>query len=226
MVGVERIGAAAARAALALLRRANLGGLMTIEGTAPPGAGCGASTLAALSAVRAVAAATGARFTPEEEAALCLAVEGATDPLMFSEPGALLWASREGRILERLPAPPALAALGVFDGPGRRTDPAVADFADIADLAAALRAAFAAGDLAAIGGIATESARRNGLDRISPRFEAVAALGAETGALGLAAAHTGSALALLFAPDAPGRMRAEDGLAALGFAPILRFATG
>lgn len=224
-LGVAPIAERAARTALGRLGATEIGGRLLLRGEAPVGAGCGASTMAALAAARAVALALDAEFSAGDEVEICLAAEGASDPLMFENGGGLLFASQEGRILERMAAPPEFEVLGVFDGPGRPADPNKLNFADVSDLATKLAAAYATGDRAAVGEIATQSARRNGLARRLPRFEKVAELGAKYGAYGLAAAHTGSALALLFAPGAPGVHAAAAALRALGFAAPLAFST-
>ncbi|MCI4663579.1 MAG: propanediol utilization protein [Neomegalonema sp.] len=210
---------AAAAKALRLTGRAGVGGRLYVRSDAAAGGGCGASTMAALAAIRAV---SGGRLSSAAEARLCLAVEGASDPLMFDDPGAMIWASREGRALQQLPSPPEFHVLGVLDGPGRPTDPTDSKFADISDLIAPLAAAFAAADHVAVGEIAIESALRNRLNQHLPRFDHVRAIGRRAGAAGLAAAHTGSALALLFTPAADGIEPARRELQALGWpAPIL-----
>ena len=200
-------------------------GRLSVHCAAVPGAGCGASTMTTLAVIRAVACAFGARLSPHEEAKLCLKTEGATDPLMFSEPGALLWASREARCVERLRRPPAFEALGVLDGEGRQTDPNHKTFANVSDLAAALAAAFDQSDRAMIGAIATECARRNRLDEALPHFDAIERIGRSAGSFGVAAAHTGSSVALLFPPGAPRIESAAQALIELGFPAPLRFKT-
>lgn len=184
----------------------------------PLGGGAGASTAALL----ALARAAGAGNDPDALARACLAAEGATDPLMYPAPAALLWAPREARILARLPPPPAAEIVGGFAGPPTPTDPADTDFPAIADLVALWRAA--KGDLATCAGLAAESARRCAAHR-GPADDPMPALAAELGALGHVRAHTGSARGLVFAPGAapPG---AEARLARAGLTGILRFAAG
>lgn len=222
--GGGRIARAAARGAMAALGLRGWGGALRVACAAPVGGGAGSSTLAALACVRAVAAAFGAAFDAQAEAALCLAAEGASDPLMLAHPGAALWASRQGRALGHGRLPPRLLVAGGFDGPGRRTDPGCADFADVADLAQAWACA---GDAAALGAVATESARRAQRRAPKPAFARAQALAGALGALGVVAAHTGSALGLMFAPQ--DRAAAEVGagaLAAAGVARVAVFAAG
>jgi uncharacterized protein involved in propanediol utilization len=158
-------------------------------------------------------------------ASLCVRLEGATDPLMHAAPGRLLWAPRAGRALATLPPLPPLEVVGGFLGPGRRTDAADLDFADVADLVAEWPAAAVRGDTARLAALATESARRNARHRggdLAP-LEAVAA---RTGALGLVAAHTGSARGLLFAPGRGCPEAAAAALRALGARGVGRHRLG
>ncbi|MET4101805.1 uncharacterized protein involved in propanediol utilization [Roseovarius sp. MBR-78] len=185
----------------------------------PMGAGAGASTACLVASARAM----GARAEPEALARACLAVEGATDPLMYPAPDAMLWASREARVIEDLPLPPPCEVVGGFWGASARTDPEDHDFPDIADLVPFWRAAVARGDLAAVAGIATESARR--CSALRGPVDPMAALARDLGALGHTRAYTGTARALIFAPgkvpDGAGAALAEAGLTG-----VLRFATG
>ena len=192
----------------------------------PPGGGAGASTAALVALARAAAAGTGG---PAPEAAalarLAVALEGASDPLMHARPAGLLWASRQGRAVRRLPDPPAFDVVAGFAGPPSRTDPADARFANIADLVAPWAKAAARGDRRALAGLATRSAERNARLRGGPPLAPLTAAAARTGALGIAAAHTGPARALLYAP---GQGDPSGGLArlrALGLSAVLRFRT-
>lgn len=214
---------AALQAGLRAAGRRGWGGRLEIRTAAPLGGGCGASTAALLAALRLA----GAGLAPLREAALCLALEGAVDPLALAEPGGWLWASRAARPLLRLGRPPRFWVAGGFDGPPQRTDPATADFAEIDDLIGPLRAAFAAGDAAALAALSTLSARRHQARRPKPRFDAAAALAEERGALGLVAAHTGPALGLLFRADqAREAAAAARALGALGLSRPLSFPAG
>lgn len=219
-----KIAARAARLALGRLGCAGLGGRLRIAGDAPPSAGAGSSTLAALTAIRSVASACGARFSADIEAALCLAAEGASDPIMHERPMQRLWASRLGRTLAMLPPPPPMLAVGALDGPGAPTDPSDQRFAEIDDLLALYRAGAEAGDLSRVAAAATGSADRLQAIRPRPRWSELKALAERFGAEGVALAHTGSAFALLFQPA---RRREAEGaalaLAATGFEKISRF---
>lgn len=193
-----------------------VGGRFHLAGSLPPGGGAGAST-AALVAIARAAGAGEARI-----AAACLAIEGASDPLMFAAPERLLWASRRGEVLARLPPLPVLEVLAGFCGPAQRTDPADARFPDMADLAA--RWPSACGDGRRVAALAAESARRTICLR-GPEGDPTARLAERLGAAGFAIGHTGPARALLFLPGtvpagAAGMLRAA------GLRRVLRYRIG
>lgn len=224
-------GAVLARTAAAALWRAVAPGpprgRLRLAAGMPPGGGAGSSTAALLAAAGAFAAAAGRRLPDAGAlAALCLRLEGASDPLMHPDPGALLWAPREARVLAALPPLPGLEVVGGFLGPGRRTDPADGGFAEVADLVAAWGPAAERGDLPALAGLAAESARRNVAVRGGPELGPVEAVGGRHGALGVVAAHTGSARGLIFAPGRGDAAAAARDLAELGVARVLRYRLG
>lgn len=221
LTGGGALARAAARAAAP-----GLGGRLAVSCAAAPGVGAGSSTLIGLAALRAAEAVRGAAVDPARQAKALLRIEGAVDPLMSPRPGDVLWASRRAAALDIAPPGPRLIVVGGIAGPGRATDPADHDFADIADLWADFVAARRAGDRSALGAIATESARRNQTRRPIPAFGAVSDCAGALGALGVAAAHTGSTLALLFAPGAEGIARAPSALRGLGLADVIGFEAG
>jgi len=181
----------------------------------PPGAGAGAST-AALSALALAAGVTRARVP-----GLCLAAEGATDPLLAAAPEGLLWAPRRARPLGRLPAPGPLEVVGGYLGAPVRTDPADRRFAPIDDLVAD----WAAGRLDPVAA-ATESALRNRRLRPGPDLAPVLGAMRETGAAGIAAAHTGAAVALLFRPGQGAPEAARAALARAGVTGHVNYRLG
>lgn len=184
----------------------------------PPGAGAGASTATLV----AVARWAGFVGPPEDLARACLATEGATDPLMWPAPDRLLWASREGRVVRRMPPPPPSEILGGFWGAPTVTDPADRQFADISDLVEDWARAAADADLGRLAGLASLSCDRS--TALRGPGDPTANLARELGALGYLRAHTGSARGLIFAPGtAP-----DNGAAALrhaGLTGVLRFRT-
>lgn len=180
----------------------------------PVGVGAGSST-----ASRVALAIAAGENNPWRIARACLALEGASDPLMFAAPARLLWASREARVLDALPPLPKFEVLGGFFGPPQRTDPKDANFPDIGDLVQAWKAS--AGDLAVLASLASQSALRC-LSLRGPVQDPTEALARRLGAAGFGLAHTGSARALLFAP---GNIPSGAGkiLQAAGFSGITRF---
>lgn len=191
-------------------------GQFTLRAEMPLGGGAGSSTAALVAIAR---LAGHPRAEARALAAATVAVEGASDPLMFRDPARLIWASRQARILTMLPALPRFDVLGGFFGPAVRTDPRDDRFADIADLAAALPLAIRSA--AALAELASESAQRS-LIRRSADHDPTAALARDLGALGIAIAHTGPARALLFAPGtAP--VHAKSALIEAGFRRLTAF---
>ncbi len=212
----------AARAAQAALGRAGIGGRLVLSNPAPVGGGAGSSSMDALISIRAVAAAFGARFEPEWEAALAHRAEGAVDPLMYDAP--VLFASRQARKIALLPPAPKLLAVGGFDGPSRQTAAASPSDLDVTELATRLARAFAARDLREIGAVATASAEADQALHPKPHWAEIKALAVEVRALGVAASHSGPAVALLLPPDADTRARrAVTGLMEIGVARAQAF---
>ena len=196
-------------------------GPLRISGAAdmPPGGGAGASTAALV----ALAHALGVR-DPDRVARACLQAEGASDPLMLAEPGRILWAPREGRVIDRIDPPPAMELVGGFLDYREDTDARDQRFPDISDLVDAWRGAARRADAAACARLATASAdRTTGLR--GPADDPASECARDLGALGYVRAHTGSARGLLFpvgaVPD-----HAEAVLREAGLSGLLRFRTG
>lgn len=188
-------------------------GEFALELDFPPGGGAGMSTAALVAVARA------AGGLEEKIARACLAVEGASDPLMLKAPDGVLWASRSGRSLGSLPAPPKALVVGGFWGSHQCTDAQDQDFAPIADLVADWARAPGLRRAAAIG---SESALRTMQTR-GPQGDPTPMLVRDLGALGWVRAHTGSARGLIFAPDATPDLTA---LVEAGFTDVLSFVTG
>lgn len=207
-----------ARALSALFRasRISRAGCLHLRSNMRPGAGSGASTAALVALARVLG------IAETRLPALCLALEGASDPLMHPAPGALLWAPRAARALASLPPAPAFHVVGGLIGPPRRTDPADRQFPDITDLAEDW--VKATGDPVQTAALARESARRTARLRsldLGPLERAAQT----TGALGFAIAHTGGLGALLL-PSTKDPTRALDALRREGIQGRLAFRTG
>ncbi|MCT4556278.1 MAG: propanediol utilization protein [Pelagimonas sp.] len=157
----------------------------------PVGGGGGMSTAALV----ALARLAGCDGTALNLARACIAVEGASDPLMLPVPEAVLWASRRGDILQDMPVPPRCSVLGGFWGAPQRTDASDRRFADISDLVAQWQRA---SDLKDFAQLASQSAARAAALRDAAPCP-MADLARDLGALGHVRAHTGSARGLIFA---------------------------
>ena len=190
-----------------------------LRATMPLGGGAGSST-AALVALARLAGWSG---HPAALARACLAVEGATDPLMFDHPDRLLWASRRAEIIATLPALPAFDVVGGFFGPSRRTNGRDVAFPDVADLVHDWHRAALAQDLPTLANLASQSANRTlALRGAAP--DPTAHLTRDLEALGYVAGHTGSARGLIYPcgkvpPDAKAVLRRA------GFTRVIQFRT-
>ncbi|QFT91755.1 hypothetical protein FIU86_02805 [Roseovarius sp. THAF9] len=183
------------------------------------GIGAGGSTATLVAAARAA----GYDGTPERLAKACIAIEGATDPLMFDTADQHLWASRSGEVLRTMPVPPRAAILGGLWGAPVCTDAGDNAFDDVSDLTGAWAAATEARDLPRVAALASESARRCTARR-GPR-DPMADLARDLGALGTVRAHTGSARGLIFAPGTI-PPHGPSALQEAGLETILSFETG
>lgn len=185
----------------------------------PLGIGGGASTATLV----ALARAAGFTGTDEKLANACIAAEQASDPLMFADPDRLVWASRQGRVLRKVTAPPTAIILGGLWGAPQRTDATDTDFDDVSDLIDDWQVASDQGELTRLASIATSSAQRCTARR-GPA-DPMADLARDLGALGMVRAHTGSARGLVFAPDTV-PPHGADALREAGLTDILCFQTG
>ncbi|MFJ9038605.1 GHMP kinase [Streptomyces sp. NPDC102406] len=212
------------------------GGELTLSGDLPVGLGMGSSTSDVIATVRAVADSWDVPLPPETIARIAVRAEGASDPLMHGS-RALLFAQREGRVLEVLGStlPPtvvvgcALAAGAPVDTlslPALRHDE---DLAAYGHLRRMLRRAVATADTALLGRVSTASARLR--QRVLPHaeFPTLTEIAASTGAVGVQIAHSGNVAGILFDPRAPGLRhgvrRCTRALDREGITPTLTFTT-
>lgn len=189
-------------------------GEIVISPLSPPGAGTGISTARLIAAARL----HGWQGPAGRLMTACVAEEGASDPLVFAHPERLLWASREGRVLQRMPAIPAHEVVGGYFGAPRPTDPADMDFPDVSDIVADWQGA---SKLHAFAELASESARRC-LQARGPADDPTEGLSEDLGALGFIMAHTGSARGLIF-PKGGVPPDAAPALEAAGITGVLQF---
>ncbi|MDZ4311116.1 MAG: propanediol utilization protein [Cypionkella sp.] len=208
--------------ARALLEKLRLpvNGRFVLRAEMPAGGGAGVSTASLV----ALAQLAGWQGPPDLLARACVAVEGASDPLMFVRPETRLWASRIGETLAQLPALPVFEVIGGFYGPPKRTNPADSDFPDISDLLPDWTAAALAQDLAALAALASISARRT-MECRGAGSDPIWSLAADLGALGYVIAHTGAARGLIFAPGAV-PTAARQRLQQAGLRGVVQFRAG
>lgn len=189
-------------------------GEVIVSPLSPPGAGTGISTASLIAA----ALLHGWQGSSRRLMAACVAEEGASDPLAFRHPERLLWASREGRILQRLPGLPGHDIVGGYFGVPRSTDPADMDFPDVSDVVADWQRA---SGLKAFSELSSESARRC-LRMRGPADDPTEGLARDLGAMGFLVAHTGSARGLIF-PKGEAPPDAALALEAAGLKRVMQF---
>lgn len=215
---LQGMGAPAARVRLFLAKlKLRLNGRVRVLSSVPPGLGCGMSTASLV----ALARLAGWEGPPEKLGSACVQAEGASDPLMFADPETVLWASRTGKVLGRLPSLPRYEIVGGFWGAPQPTDWRDCMFSDISDLIPRWQSAASLAEFAAL---ASESAVRCNTLR-GPSSDPTPDLVTELGALGWVRANTGAARGLIFAPgevpqNAKALMRASD------LHGVIRFAGG
>lgn len=193
--------------ALPILGTPDVGGVLSIESNIVEGKGYGSSTADCVAAARAAANAFGVLMSEEEIARLVVEAEAASDNVMFSR--AVLFAQREGVVLEDYRAAlPPFEVLGIDSDKNGFVDtleysPARYSWREIQHfhtLVAALRRAIATSDSQLLGMVATASAEIN--ERYLPKthFADIRRLATAAGAAGVAAAHSGTLLSVLFNP--------------------------
>jgi L-threonine kinase len=182
------------------------GGHLRIESDLPVGKGLASSSADLVATARAVAAAFGIGAAVDEIEGLLREIEP-SDGVMY--PGAVAYHHREVRLHRILGDLPSLAVVGVDEGGevdtiqfNRLPKPFTArDKQEYQRLLGEITGAIGAGDLVTIGRIATRSAEMNQRIRPKKHLAAMTRLGADIGALGVVAAHSGTMLGLLLARD-------------------------
>jgi uncharacterized protein involved in propanediol utilization len=183
------------------------GGLLTLDSNVPEGKGNGSSTSDCVAALRAAADAFGIQLGDQTVARLAVQAECASDNTMFAGP--VLFAQREGVVLEDYGRPfPALEVVGFDTEEAREIDtlsypPAPylpRQLQTFELLRGALRRALRTNDLPLLGEVATASARVNQEFLPKPCFAELLRIVRQSGALGVAVAHSGTVAAILVDP--------------------------
>lgn len=199
----------AAALTLESLGKSGTSGVMELSDEIPICRGWGSSTSDCVATIRAVATCYSASLTPEAIARIAQQAETSTDGTMFGD-RVMAFLHCEGRVLEELgPCLPRLRILAVEPAgavEGVRTDRlrrpryTSAQIDRFAILLARIRTALLARDAAAIGAVANASAVINQSFLPKPHFDVVTRVAERTHASGVAAAHSGTVLVLLY-PD-------------------------
>jgi L-threonine kinase len=180
-----------------------LGGTLTLTSDIPVGKGLASSSADLVATVRAVGSALGID-TSAAAAERWLRLIEPTDGVMHD--GCVAFAHKQVRLLRRLGALPPLTIVAVDEGGQVDTEafnqrpkryPAASQ-QEYAELLEHLSRALATGDVATVGAIATRSAVLN--QRLQPKraLEPLIRIAADTGALGVVCAHSGTMAGLLF----------------------------
>jgi uncharacterized protein involved in propanediol utilization len=212
------------------------GGVARVVSNIAEGKGYGSSTADCVAAVRATANAFGERLMDDEVARIVVRAETASDNTMFDR--AVLFAQREGVVLEDFGTTiPPLIVLGVDMHPDGIVDtltfpPAEYSAAEVQEfhtLVPALRRAIRTQDAALLARVATVSSRINERYLPKPQFPAICRIAEYHGALGVAVAHSGTLVSLLFQPSDPRLRRTltalRQDLDALGLTHVTEFHT-
>lgn len=176
------------------------------------GKGMGSSTADIVAVVNGIANAYGRSVTSAQVARIATSIES-SDGTMY--PGSVAFAQRTGELLARYEWFPAFNIVTVT--PATSLETSSVDFAgktelgktfdEILDL---LGRASSAQDHLAFAAAATESARLNQRYVPNAYFRQAMQMAESVGALGVAIAHTGTMLGMLFAPGVDGALAAED----------------
>ena len=214
----------------------HFGGHLSISSNIREGAGEGSSTADVIASLGSFADSVRHRLSEERLARIAVQAEGASDSTMFSV--ASLFAHRAGRVLEYFSrALPALYVVGIDTDSGRAINtldfsPAEYTEKDVqvfSTLVGALRRGVRTHDLQLIGRVATACSSINERYLPKPMRLEVAAAAKRLGALGVAAAHSGTVIAVLFDPSdtrLPWRLESlERRLTSLKVGRLFRFQT-
>ncbi|MGW8354472.1 GHMP family kinase ATP-binding protein [Streptomyces wedmorensis] len=192
-----------------LARYAAGGGSLRLDGSLPEGKGLASSSADLVATARAVASALGVDLPPRVVEDVLREIEP-TDGVMY--PGVVAFRHRDVELLDRLGALPPMTIVGIDEGGTVDTvafnripkNFTAAERDEYARLLDDVRTAVRAGDAAAIGRVATRSAHLNQRLCRKRTLDAMTALSAEIGGVGVVTAHSGSTIGLLLPHDVPG----------------------
>jgi uncharacterized protein involved in propanediol utilization len=199
-------------AALLFLRRHGVRDAihLTIRSSIPVGRGCGSSTSDCVAAVRAAAALARVSAGPDEIARVVNDAERATDPTMYES--VVAFRHRHGTVLRRLAqelpparvlvidAAPETAGIDTLCLPERQySGDELREYGSLLDR---FGVAIAARSLPCLAAVARASADLNQAFLPTPNYDAYCRLARKAGAHGLAIAHSGTTVSLLFSPGA------------------------
>ena len=226
----------AAELTLAYLNAVGVGGVLTIESTIPAAKGYGSSTADCVAAAMATADGLTRTLREEELARLVVEAEVASDSLMFSQ--TVLFAHREGVAIESYACDlPKFDILGIDTAKESYVHtleypPAVYSWRQLQSfctLTGAIRRAIRSNDGKLLACVATASAQINEQFLPKPMFKEVREIASDAGALGVAAAHSGTVLSILLdSTDVRLEYKTEkisNALSRLGISTLLRFQT-
>jgi L-threonine kinase len=204
------------------------GGMLQLDTDLPVGKGCASSSADLVAAARAIQCALGVQVPRSTLGRLLAGIEP-TDGVMYD--GIVAFHHRDGLLLSVLGPTPRLEILAVDDGGQVDTvafnrhaqQYTAAEQETHAALLAEAGRAVKAGDLCALGRVATCSARLH--QRVLPKgqLDLLTGLAERHGAVGVVAAHSGTYAGILLDPAAPDHASRSstlhDELAACGLAP-------
>jgi uncharacterized protein involved in propanediol utilization len=185
------------------------GGVLSLDSELPVGKGLASSSADLVATARAVGHAIGIDPEPAEIEELIRPIEP-SDGVMYPE--VVVFRHREVSLGARLGHLPPLSVVGIDEGGEVETvefnrrpkDYSSQDKLAYEGMLAVLSAAISAGDVAAIGRVATSSARMNQRLCLKRTLKDMIAICRDVGGLGVVAAHSGTALGILLSCAAPG----------------------
>nr|ADN26254.1 putative kinase [Streptomyces coeruleorubidus]ADN65351.1 ghmp kinase [Streptomyces coeruleorubidus] len=192
-----------------LARHSGGGGSLRLSGSLPEGKGLASSSADLVATARAVASAVGVDLPPQGIENLLRRIEP-TDGVMY--PGVVAFEHRNVALLARCGVLPPMTIVGIDEGGTVDTvafnripkNFTAAEREEYARLLDEVQTAVRAGDAAAIGRVATRSAHLNQRLCRKRTLNAMTALSAEIGGVGVVTAHSGSTIGLMLPHDVPG----------------------